>query len=78
MNACRVLALTVAAALGWLAPVQPGFAQDAPTDPLYASFERIVSDMNNNELDSFVRAVDEDRMLEAIYDKRLIDAELRQ
>ncbi len=78
MNACRVLALTVAAALAWLVPVQPGVAQDAPTDPLYASFERIVSDLNNNELNSFVRAVDEDRMLEAIYDKRLIDTELRQ
>ena len=78
MDACRFLALTAAAALAWLVPLQPGVAQDAPPDPLHASFERIVSALNNNELDSFVRAIDDEQMLEAIYDKRLIDADVRQ
>ena len=75
MKACRCLALFAAALL---AAVQPGFTQESPTDPLHESFQRIVADMNDDRLTSFVRAIDQEQMLEAIYDKRLIDTEIRK
>ncbi len=53
-------------------------AQQPATDPLQAAFQAIVDDLNDDELDSFVKAVDAKGMLGVIYSKRLIDQRVQE
>lgn len=52
--------------------------EQATVDPLEAAFQRIVDDLNRNQLDRYVRAVDRDGMLEEIFARRLIDPKVRE
>ncbi len=53
-------------------------AQQGATDPLQASFQKIVDDLNDNKTNSFVKAVDTKGMLDVIYSKRLIDQRVQE
>ncbi len=73
-----VLIASIAIVASWPADrVDAQDAQDAQADPMYRAFERIVEDLNENRLDSFVFAVDKKAMLETIYDQRLIESRVR-
>jgi hypothetical protein len=43
-----------------------------------AGFQEIVADLNNNSLERFARAIDQDDMLERIFGLRLIDQKIKQ
>ncbi len=53
-------------------------AQQGATDPLQASFQKIVDDLNDNKLNSFVKAVDTKGMLDVSYSRRLIDQRVQE
>ena len=74
MKARQALIALVVLALTALAAV----AQEQTADPLERAFQKIVDDLNDNELDSFVKAVDQDGMLDVIYSKRLIDQRVQE
>ncbi len=53
-------------------------AQDAAPDPLLASFEAIVEDLNDNNFDSFVMAIDQRELLDSVFEERLIDKRVKE
>jgi hypothetical protein len=56
---------------------EPARAQGLSSDPLLASFQTIVDDFNDNNLDTFVSAVDQQALLGSIFSERLIDARVK-
>jgi len=77
MNGNGRFALIAIAALLVLGAADRVAAEDAPVDAMYVAFQRIVEDLNANEMSSFLRAVDGQAMLGKIYSERLIESRVR-
>lgn len=77
MKAVWSLALVSLACLIVVVAPRHAQAQDAAVDPLQVAFQRIVDDFNNNNLDSLIAAVDNEAMLDSIFEDRLISQNVR-
>lgn len=73
MNTVRSLVLVAVIALASLGAQ----AQGPAPDPLQAGFQAIIDDLNDNNLDSFVAAIDQGAMLAQVFAQRLIDTRVK-
>ena len=53
-------------------------AQDVSPDPLRAGFEAIIDDLNDNDFESFIAAIDQRALLSRVFEKRLIDRRVKE
>ena len=77
MKAVWSLALVMLACLMIVGRPGDAHAQGATADPMRVAMQRIVDDFNNNNLGSLVAAVDQEAMLESIFEDRLISQSVR-
>jgi tetratricopeptide (TPR) repeat protein len=77
MKAVWSLALIALACLIIVGRPGQALAQEAAADPMRAAFQRVIDDFNNNNLDTLVAAVDQEAMLDSIFEDRLISQNVR-
>jgi hypothetical protein len=77
MKAVWSLALVALACLIIVGRPGQALAQGAAADPMRAAFQRVIDDFNNNNLDTLVAAVDQEAMLDSIFEDRLISQNVR-